>query len=345
MQRERERARETLIPRLKSLIKRLRGDLVWKENVRILQTNADYLAGLIKITEAAQTKNLPRATGDLRLHQMASVALLKRFTDFLDKHEIPYWLSFGTLLGAVRHGGFVPWDDDLDIAMLRRDYERLKKIIHLWRKEEQWFFNFKFFQIYYGDTRLNLDIFPFSQGDTVEVPTGEKLEKISRKMGKRYAFSQLKHQARCDERGREKWDCVPESFDEEELVGYFNREILENRTPLENGYLVLPLWGDVDELRYCIPYNKIFPLSKITFEGVEFSCPRNIDFALRGFYGDYWQLPKNVPGNLGFQKHEGLLPEDGLNPKQAQDLRDLASELTHWDESDRVFLEIAHDRN
>ena len=52
--------------------------------------------------------------------------------DVIDKvcaeHGIRYSLGYGSLLGAVRHGGFIPWDDDLDIMMPREDYERLIQI-------------------------------------------------------------------------------------------------------------------------------------------------------------------------------------------------------------------------
>ena len=53
--------------------------------------------------------------------------VLQYVHNFCQEHNIKYSLAYGTLLGAVRHGGYIPWDDDIDIAMLRDEYERFAK--------------------------------------------------------------------------------------------------------------------------------------------------------------------------------------------------------------------------
>ena len=65
----------------------------------------------------------------LRRDQKELVEILKVLADICDRNGIRWWLSSGTLLGAVRHKGFVPWDDDVDIEMLKEDYLKLKKIL------------------------------------------------------------------------------------------------------------------------------------------------------------------------------------------------------------------------
>jgi len=66
------------------------------------------------------------------------------FIDFLDEHGVHYWLSFGTLIGALRHGDFIPWDDDIDIGIWAEDYWKVRKIVSesnkwrffsIWRRE------------------------------------------------------------------------------------------------------------------------------------------------------------------------------------------------------------------
>lgn len=65
----------------------------------------------------------------LRNMQLRLLEMLMYIDDICNNNNIKYWLSSGTCLGAVRHGGFIPWDDDLDIEMERKDYNRLLKIL------------------------------------------------------------------------------------------------------------------------------------------------------------------------------------------------------------------------
>ena len=60
--------------------------------------------------------------------QKANLILLEEIDKICRKHNISYMLDAGTLLGAIRHGGFIPWDDDADIAMRRQDWEVFRRV-------------------------------------------------------------------------------------------------------------------------------------------------------------------------------------------------------------------------
>ena len=62
-----------------------------------------------------------------KLHN-CQLIIAREIKRLCDKHNIKYFIIAGTLLGAVRHGGFIPWDDDMDIGMLREDYEKFLKV-------------------------------------------------------------------------------------------------------------------------------------------------------------------------------------------------------------------------
>ena len=53
------------------------------------------------------------------------LALLKALIKIFDKNKIEYFLYYGSLLGAVRHKGYVPWDDDIDLGLTRKNYEKI----------------------------------------------------------------------------------------------------------------------------------------------------------------------------------------------------------------------------
>lgn len=74
-------------------------------------------------------KNSPKTHSiSTREYQLILARILKSFTDWLDEHDIRYTLAGGTLLGAIRHKGFIPWDDDVDISISRPDFEKLQEI-------------------------------------------------------------------------------------------------------------------------------------------------------------------------------------------------------------------------
>lgn len=77
---------------------------------------------------------------DEELHQLKSVLfeMLKEMNEFCCKHHIHYSLAGGTALGVVRHGGFIPWDDDIDLLMPRKDYNRFVKLFSKEMNDKYW---------------------------------------------------------------------------------------------------------------------------------------------------------------------------------------------------------------
>ncbi len=78
-------------------------------------------------------------SGELRRLQMVLLEMLAEIDRICRRHGIAYSLIGGTLLGAVRHGGFIPWDDDADIVMSRREYERFKTVCETDLTHEKYF--------------------------------------------------------------------------------------------------------------------------------------------------------------------------------------------------------------
>ena len=105
--------------------------------------------------------NNKRAT--LKEHQQALYELLVEFDRVCNILGIPYMLFAGTMLGAVRHKGFIPWDDDLDVVMYRKDYERFLKEADKVINAEKFFLQKEFsehFPMFFSKSEIKLNITP-----------------------------------------------------------------------------------------------------------------------------------------------------------------------------------------
>lgn len=78
-----------------------------------------------------QTKEEYKGQKPLDMKELCEIelGLLKKFDKFAQENGLRYWVMWGTLLGAVRHQGFIPWDDDIDISMPQKDYLRLIELM------------------------------------------------------------------------------------------------------------------------------------------------------------------------------------------------------------------------
>ena len=112
----------------------------------------------MQITEQNMLLEQAGETATLEEHQRALYILLCEFHRVCAELNIPYFLFAGTLLGAVRHKGFIPWDDDLDIIMLRKDYERFLREAPKVLNQERFFLQKEFSQhwpMFFSKLRLN----------------------------------------------------------------------------------------------------------------------------------------------------------------------------------------------
>ena len=250
--------------------------------------------------------------------QLLELEILKQFKQFCEKNQIKYYLLAGTLLGAVRHGGFIPWDDDIDVAVLREDYDKLLRLL----KKDRSLGSKKFYVHIPGDkgyrwpfikivnkntvayeedhykTEIWIDVFPMD----FLANTKEERQKIYKKIVK---YNYFAHLASYD------WNfcrfiCPKKlalQYVRWKLLHFIGAEFFVKRISEGKffgkqgkdyvGCVVYPI--DPEKDKYSI---EAFKKSiEVKFEDETFPIPSGFDEMLTNFYGDYMTPPPEKDRN------------------------------------------------
>lgn len=217
------------------------------------------------------------------------------------EYGLEWWLDFGNLIGAVRHGDYVPWDDDLDIGMMREDYLEFDKIfsreVKKYGLEDIIDVGYRprdflrkntigtFIQIYVRHQTYNsgsnrpilgsVDIFPY---DYIVDYDEETLDDVYLKAKNNYFHHKINR--------FNTYFCLDALY--EDL----------NLTFEDTGLIIPGVEGSCgpDEIYDLIVFDKdtIFPLNEIKFGNYTFPCPNDVNCYLNSIYGDYLSIPKNL---------------------------------------------------
>lgn len=235
----------------------------------------------------------------LRQYQLRMLEMLKYIDEVCNKHQIKYWLCSGTLIGAVRHGGFIPWDDDVDIEMLREDY---KKFVHVIAHESQ---NKYVLQTHHTDRAY---LAPYAKlRDLHSIIKEDNTNDLYYKYKGCYidVFIMEPSSSLFINKASNFLQYYLLFCPNAHLKNKFWRNLYLNTMFWMLNKLAFPLCslfskiGAKGQLRHtsgsCFTKKRekkdIFPLTKLKFEDYIFSVPGNYDAYLKKIYGSYMDLP------------------------------------------------------
>lgn len=247
-----------------------------------------------KLNDELRAKYNPEGS-DLRKAQMRMLELLRYIAQVCEKNSLRYWLCGGTMLGAVRHGGFIPWDDDLDIEMPKKDF---KKLIKIFKKElppyyvvhnhhnDPW--NILLFtKLRDKDSYFQEDCLAQKykyQGCFVDIFAMEKSSRWICNWSHKFYFNITRM-------------MYHNMFILGNITYYIFKAFIQPLARLLSLFstekaLYQPIGKYKNNPRYLCD---IYPLQKVSFEGELFYAPHNIDGYLKQIFGDsYMNIPSNI---------------------------------------------------
>lgn len=251
----------------------------------------------------------------LREIQLSSLEILKTFADICEKNGFKYVLAYGTLLGAVRHKGFIPWDDDLDVIMPRPDYNKFIEYCknHTDELKPLELMHYSTNKRYiYPITRLSnstyiadyniaqdyglgtfIDIYPFDGCGNNE----EDIQKIYDKSKKLIVLISLAGQKKYEKShhgkivrsiGKLIVYCFAHLIGVNKLCKAIDNKSQRISCETSN-YLGCTVWDNC--CKNSVLKSIFDDIIYIDFEDKQFAVPREYDAVLTKWYGDYMKLP------------------------------------------------------
>ena len=249
--------------------------------------------------------------------QKGALEVLKKIDEVCKKLDLRYFLAYGTLIGAIRHKGFIPWDDDIDIMMPRKDYDILIKYFIDYKSELMPFevinpqVNDKcpYTISRISDSRyclnvdneddygigLFVDVYPLDGvGTTVEEYT--RLKNRSSRYASMCFLSTRQKVKRENTKSTLKYIVKFPAFAVAKMLGkkYFMKKLyrMEKQCDYDkSNYVGCIIWASDDGLRGIFPKEWFDEMTDVEFEGYHFKAPKEYDKVLSHGYGDYMKLP------------------------------------------------------
>lgn len=289
--------------------KQLKSEMYLKRGEE-LHSQLDYLKRHIDI------RHMKPATGLLREWQLLLVETAAELFEKLKELEIKPFLFAGNLLGYVRHNGFIPWDDDIDFALMRDEYEKLRAFCgeHMYTEDE-----YRDRKNCKKEVREELKDYYWGNGGGDEfniyriLPDGGKAVVdffVMDYYASDYTYEALMQMR--EEVTRRLNNAILEKaggalYDDEKRYQYFQEAVAQMRPHLAQESEHIYFGIDCMNLYFnfhrgsWIPREVVFPLKEISYEGASFYIPHDAEEFAKFQYRDIWELPDDI----GVPQHVG----------------------------------------